>query len=92
MQAKSVIDILSVASSEEKIEALTDLICRAGDEPSAALVVLLSTLENSTYSKAPRKYRQASCLQSLCRAEPLRHGRSKIAVLEELLMYTTRMS
>jgi hypothetical protein len=39
-------------SSEEKIEALTDLICRAGDEPSAALLVLLSTLENSTHSKA----------------------------------------
>ena len=40
------------ASSEEKIEALTDLICRAGDEPSAALLVLLSTLENSTHPKA----------------------------------------
>ena len=49
---ESIIDNLFVASSEEKIEALTDLICRAGDEPSAALLVLLSTLENSTHPKA----------------------------------------
>ena len=49
---ESIIDNLFVASSEEKIEALTDLICRAGEEPSAALVVLLSTLENSTHPKA----------------------------------------
>jgi hypothetical protein len=49
---ESIIDNLYVRSSEEKIEALTDLICRAGDEPSAALLVLLSTLENSTHPKA----------------------------------------
>ena len=49
---ETIIDNLYVQSSEEKIEALTDLICRAGDEPSAALLVLLSTLENSTHPKA----------------------------------------
>jgi hypothetical protein len=49
---ESIIDNFFVASSEEKIEALTELICRAGDEPSAALLVLLSTLENSTHPKA----------------------------------------
>jgi hypothetical protein len=41
-------------SSEEKIEALTELICRAGDESeikSAALLVLMSTLENATHPK-----------------------------------------
>ena len=43
---------LFVASSEEKIEALTDLICRAGAEPAAALLVLLSTLENSPHPEA----------------------------------------
>ena len=48
---ESIIDNLYVHSSEEKIEALIDLICRAGDEPSAALLVLLSTLENSTHPK-----------------------------------------
>ncbi len=39
----------------EKIEALTEIICRAGDEPetkSAALLVLMATLENSSYPKA----------------------------------------
>ena len=41
-------------SSEAKIEALTDLICRAGDEPetkSAALLVLMATLENAAHPK-----------------------------------------
>jgi hypothetical protein len=42
-------------SSEESIETLTALICRAGDEPetkSGALLVLMATLENSTHPKA----------------------------------------
>ncbi len=38
---ESIIDNLYVQSSEEKTKALTELICRAGDEPSAALLVLL---------------------------------------------------
>jgi hypothetical protein len=49
---ESIVDNLYVDSSEEKIEALTNLICAAGDEPSAALLVLLATLENSTHPKA----------------------------------------
>jgi hypothetical protein len=49
---ESIIENLYVKSSEEKIERLTDLICRAGDEPSVALLVLLATLENSTHPKA----------------------------------------
>ena len=39
----------------EKIELLTEIICRAGDEPgikSAALLVLMATVENSSYPKA----------------------------------------
>ncbi len=41
-------------SSEAKIEALTELICRAGDEPeikSAALLVLMATLESAAHPK-----------------------------------------
>jgi hypothetical protein len=49
---ETIIDNLYVHSSEEKIETLTELICQAGDEPSAALLVLLATLENSTHPKA----------------------------------------
>ena len=38
-------------STEEKIEALAEIICRAGDEGAAALFVLMGTLE---YSKDPK--------------------------------------
>jgi len=41
-------------SSEEKVQALTELICRAGDEPetkSAALLVLMAAVENSAQPK-----------------------------------------
>ena len=37
--------------SEEKIEALAEIICRAGDETAAALFVLMGTLENSRHPK-----------------------------------------
>ena len=38
-------------SIEEKISALAEIICCAGDEPSAALFVLMGTLEHSTQPK-----------------------------------------
>ena len=43
------------SSREEKVEALTAIICRAGDEPetkSAALLVLMATLEKAAHPKA----------------------------------------
>src|ERR1041384_2610487 len=43
------------ASTKDKIEALTEMICRAGDEAgmkSAALLILMATLENATNPKA----------------------------------------
>lgn len=39
-------------SIEEKLEALAEMICRAGDEPAIALLVLVATLENATHPKA----------------------------------------
>ena len=42
-------------SNQEKIETLADIICRAGDEAetkSAALLVLMATIENATHPKA----------------------------------------
>ena len=39
-------------SVEEKIEALTKMICRASDEPAAALLVLMSILEDAPHPKA----------------------------------------
>jgi hypothetical protein len=38
-------------SSEEKIEALAEIICRTADQSAAALFVLMGTLENSTHPK-----------------------------------------
>jgi len=45
----------SSTREEEKIEGLAEIICRAGDEAgtkSAALLVLISMLENATHPKA----------------------------------------
>jgi hypothetical protein len=38
-------------SNEEKIEALAEIICQAGDESAAALFVLMGMLENSAHPK-----------------------------------------
>ena len=38
-------------SNEEKIEALVEIICSAGEESSAALLVLMATLEDSIHPK-----------------------------------------
>ena len=38
-------------SIEEKIETLAEIICAAGDEPAAALFVLMGTLEHSAQPK-----------------------------------------
>jgi len=39
-------------STEVKMKALAEIICHAGDEPAAALFVLMGTLENSIDPKA----------------------------------------
>jgi hypothetical protein len=58
-EGETVIDeagLLKIPSTdEEKIAALAEMICRAGDEAgtkSAALLVLMSTLENASHPKA----------------------------------------
>ncbi len=50
---ETIIDNLNLPpSSEEKIEALAEIICRAGNEPAAALLVLMAMLENAPHPKA----------------------------------------
>jgi len=52
---ETIVDNLHVTSDDEKIETLIALLCRAGDEPqtkSAALLILMATLEKSTHPKA----------------------------------------
>lgn len=83
---ESIIDNLYVHSSEEKIEALTDLICRAGDEPSAALLVLLSTLENSAHPKALANTAKHVAFTSCGRLNLFGMVDSQIAVLEGKLL------
>lgn len=39
-------------SSKGKIEVLAEMICQAGDEPAAALLVLMATLQNAPDPKA----------------------------------------
>lgn len=58
-EGESVVDsagcLKTCSTDEEKIAALAELICRVGDEAgtkSAALLVLMSTLENATHPKA----------------------------------------
>jgi hypothetical protein len=55
--ASGTIDLSEIPLSEEgsiedKIKMLTELICRGGEEPMAALLVLMSTLETATHPKA----------------------------------------
>lgn len=48
-------DVGQGKENEKKIDALAAIICRAGDEPeikSAALLVMMSTIENATYARA----------------------------------------
>jgi hypothetical protein len=48
--------------SEERVEALAEIICRAGDDPetkSAALLVLMGAIEQSNDPKFTRKFCQA---------------------------------
>ena len=50
-------------TTARRIEALAEIICRAGDEPTAALFILMETLESSMHPKvfASREIGRASC-------------------------------
>ena len=44
---EAIVDTADADSSREKIEALADIICGAGNDSAAALFVLMGTLQNS---------------------------------------------
>ena len=77
-------------STVKKIETLAEIICRAGDEPTAALFVLMGILENST---GPKELANIAKRFACCRcAESNLYGvvDAQIAVVErELLANTT---
>ena len=55
LELKEIPETYEGGPDEEKVEALTEMICRAGDEPgikAAALLVLMATVEKSTHPKA----------------------------------------
>jgi hypothetical protein len=80
------IDNFFMASGEEKIEALTDLICRAGDEPSVALLALLSTLENSTNPKSLANTAKHLAFTRCGESNVFGLVNSQIAILEDKLL------
>jgi hypothetical protein len=52
-EGDNIVDNLSLPpTTEQKLELLTEIICRAGDETSAALLVLMATLENAPHPTA----------------------------------------
>jgi hypothetical protein len=62
-------------SIEEKLERLAEMICQAGALPetrSAALLVLMSTLENSTEPKVLANHVKHRCIRRITRP-PQRH-------------------
>ena len=63
----------STTTDEEKIEALAEMICRAGDEAgtkSGALLVLMATLENASHPKVLANLAKHHAFHSLWRVEP----------------------
>lgn len=76
-------------STEEKIEVLAEMICRAGDEPerkSAALLVLMSTLQNATHPRAVANTAKHVAFMRCAELNPYSMVDAQIAVLEDELL------
>ena len=73
-------------TNEEKIEALAEIICRAGDEPSAALLVLMSMLENASHPKALANAAKHLAFNRCTNANVYGMVDAQIAVLERELL------
>ena len=84
------------STDEEKIAALAEIICRAGDEAgtkSAALLVLMSTLENASHPKALANLAKHFAFTRCGQLNLNGMVEAQIAVLEsELLADNTLMS
>ena len=79
-------------SNEEKVEALAEIICRAGDEAAAALFVLMGTLETSMHPKVLAN--AGKHLAFTCCAESNLYGivDAQISVVESELLAGTVVS
>jgi hypothetical protein len=81
-------------SDEEKLERLAEMICHAGDQPetrAAALLVLMSTLENSTQPKVLANHVKHLAF-TRC-GELNRHGMvdAQVATIESELLATSTL-
>jgi hypothetical protein len=77
---------------EEKISALAEIICAAGDEPAAALFVLMGTLEHSTQPRLLAN--TAKHFAFACCGESNLYGivDAQIAVVEDELLARNTLS
>lgn len=76
-------------STEEKVEALATIICRPCNEPerkSAALLVLMSTLQSATNPKALAKVAKHVAFCRCAELNPYGMVDAQIAVLEDELL------
>lgn len=74
---------------EEKIEALAVIICRPGNDPerkSAALLVLMSTLQNATHPKTLAKIAKQVAFSRCAELNPYGMIDAQIEVLEDELL------
>lgn len=79
-------------SNEEKVEALAEIICRAGDESAAALFVLMGTLENSTHPKLLANTAKHFAFTPCGESNLYGIVNAQIAVVEHELLVRTGMS
>lgn len=75
-------------SSEAKVEALAEMICRAEDQSAAALFVLMGTLENSTHPKALANTVKHYALTRCCESNLYGMVDAQMAVVESELFST----
>jgi len=98
---ENVVDILDFSetretneanSSTEKIEALTELICGAGDQSAAALFVLMGTLANSSHPEVLANTAKHFAFTRCGELNVYGMADAQIAVLEDELLAGTSIS
>ncbi len=81
---------------DDKIEALTEMICRAGDEPeikSAALFVLMATIENSAHPKAFANAAKYGAFIRCAEMNPYKMIDAQVELMDrELFAHNSRLS
>lgn len=91
---ESIVDCLNrptFQTTEEKVNALAELICRVGNEPetkSAALLVLMATIENAAHPKALANAAKHFAFTRCAELNIHDMVDAQVAVLEDVLLTT----